>query len=67
MEKIQTNEVTLKIPRSVAAEFRSNEIIELLLDKALGKKDLYESKIRIFESKYGTDFAPSYYTKTEPI
>ena len=55
--KIQTSEVTLKIPPSIAAEFQSNEIIELLLDKALGKRDLYESKIKMFELKYGTDFA----------
>ena len=55
--KIQTSEVTLKIPPSIAAEFRSNEIIELLLDKALGKRDLYETKIKMFELKYGTDFA----------
>ena len=55
--KIQTSEVTLKIPPSIAAEFRSNEIIELLLAKALGKRDLYETKIKMFELKYGTDFA----------
>ena len=55
--KIQTSEVTLRIPPSIAAEFQSNEIIELLLDKALGKRDLYETKIKMFELKYGTDFA----------
>ena len=54
MEKIQTNEVTLRIPPSIAADIGSNEIIKLLLDKALGKKDLYKSKIKMFESKYAT-------------
>jgi len=57
MEKIKTNEVTLKIPPSIAADIGSNEIIKLLLDKALGKKDLYKSKIKMFESKYGTNYA----------
>jgi len=51
MEKNQTNEVTLRIPPSVAADIGSNEIIKLLLDKALGKKDLYKSKIKMLESK----------------
>ncbi len=57
MEKNQTDEVILKIPPSVAADIRGNEIIKLLLDKALGKKDLYKSKLKMFESKYGTDYA----------
>jgi hypothetical protein len=38
MEKIQTSEVTLRIPPSIAADIGSNEIIELLLDKALGAR-----------------------------
>jgi len=57
MEKNQTSEVTLRIPPSIAVDIKSNEIIGLLIDKALGKRDLYESKIKMFESKYGTDFA----------
>jgi len=64
MDKIQTNEVTLRIPPSIAADIGSNEIIKLLLDKALGKKDLYKSKIKMFESKYGTNYA-SFKKKTE--
>ena len=56
MEKIQNTEVTLRIPPSIAADIGSNEIIELLLDKALGKKDLYKSKIKMFESKYRTNY-----------
>jgi hypothetical protein len=57
MEKIQNTEVTLRIPPSIAADIGSSEIIELLLDKALGKKDLYKSKIKMLESKYGTTYA----------
>jgi len=44
MEKNQTGEVTLRIPPSIAADMGSNEIIDLLIDKALGKKDLYAGK-----------------------
>ena len=56
MEKNQTSEVIIRIPPSIAADIGSNEIIELLLDKALGKKDLYRSKVKMFESKYGTNY-----------
>ena len=64
MEKIQTNEVTLRIPPSIAADIGSNEIIKLLLDKALGKRDFYKTKIKIFEANYGTNFA-TFKKKTE--
>ena len=56
MEKNQTSEVTLRIPPSIAADIGSNEIIKMLLDEALGKKDLYKSKIKMLESKYGTNY-----------
>jgi len=56
MEKNQTSEVTLRIPPSVAADIGGNEIINLLLDRALGKKDLYKSKIKMLEAKYGTNY-----------
>ena len=64
MEKIQTSEVIVKIPPSIAADIGNNEIIGLLLGKALGKKDLYKSKIKMFESKYGTSYA-SFKKKSE--
>jgi len=64
MEKIQTSEVIVRVPPSVAADIRNNEIIDLLLGKALGKKDLYKSKIKMFESKYGTNYA-SFKKKSE--
>ena len=57
MEKIQTSKVIVRIPPSVAADIGNSEIIDLLLGKALGKKDLYKSKIKMFESKYGTNYA----------
>ena len=57
MEKIQTSEVIVRIPPSVAADIGNNEIIDLLIDKALGKKDLYKSKVKMFESKYGANYA----------
>jgi hypothetical protein len=57
MEKFQTSEVIVRIPPSIAADIGNNEIIDLLLGKALGKKDLYKSKIKMFESKYGTNYA----------
>ena len=57
MGKIQTNEVILRIPTSIADNIGNKEIIKLLLDKALGKKDLHKSKIKMFESKYGTNYA----------
>jgi len=64
MEKIKTSEMTLRIPPSIAVDIGSNEIINLLLDKALGKRDFYKSKIKIFESKYGSNYA-SFKKKTE--
>ena len=64
MENHQTSEVILKIPPSIAADMGSNEIIDLLIDKALGKKDLYKSKIEMFESKYGINYT-SFKKKTE--
>ena len=57
MEKVETSEITLRIPPSIAVDIKNSEIIELLLHKALGKRDFYESKIRVFESKHGTNFA----------
>ena len=57
MEKNPISEVILKIPPSIAADIGSREILTLLIDKALGKKDLYQSKIRLFESKYGSNYA----------
>ena len=59
MEKIQDTEVTLRIPPSIGANIGSNEIIELLLDKALGKKDLYKSKIKMFSQSTGLIILPS--------
>ena len=65
MEINQTSEVTLRILPSIAVDIGSNEIIELLLDKALvGERDLYKSKIKMFEPKYGTNYA-SFKKKTE--
>lgn len=57
MEKNPISEVILKIPPSIAADIGTREILTLLIDKALGKKDLYQSKIKLFESKYGTNYA----------
>ena len=57
MEVNQINEITLKIPLSIAADMGNNEIIDLLINKALGKKDLYKSKIKMFEAKYGVNYA----------
>ena len=64
MEKVETSEITLRIPPSIAADIKNSEIVALLLDKALGKRDFYKSKIRVFESKYGTNFA-SFKKKSE--
>jgi len=57
MEQIETSEVIVKIPPSMASEVNGPEIVEMLLDKALGKREFFGSKIKVFESKYGTDFA----------
>ena len=57
MEKNPISEVILKIPPSIASDIGSKGILALLIDKALGKKDLYQSKIKLFESKYGADYA----------
>ena len=64
MEKNQTSEVIVRVPLSVAADIGNDEIIDLLLGKALGKKDLYKSKIKMFESKHGTNYA-SFKKKSE--
>jgi hypothetical protein len=64
VEKIQTSEVIVRIPPSVAADIGNNEIIDLLIGKALGKKDLYKSKVKMFESKYGINYA-SFKKKSE--
>ncbi len=50
MGKIQTSEVIVRIPPSIATDIGNNEIIDLLLGKALGKKNLYKSKIKMFEN-----------------
>ena len=57
METIETSEVIVRIPPSMASDVGGNEIVGMLLDKALGKKDFYKSRMKIFEAKYGTDFA----------
>ncbi len=64
MEKIQTSKVIVRIPPSVAADIGNSEIIDLLLGKEKEKKDLYKSKIKTFESKYGTNYA-SFKKKSE--
>ena len=64
MEKIKTSEVIVRMPPSVAADIGNKEIIDLLIGKALGKKDLYNSKVKMFESKYGTNYA-SFKKKSE--
>ena len=64
MENNRTSEVILKIPPSIAADMGSSEIMELLINKALGKKDLYKSKIKMLESKYGSSYG-SFKKKTE--
>ncbi|MDA3897931.1 MAG: hypothetical protein PF482_17500 [Desulfobacteraceae bacterium] len=66
MEKIKNSEITLRIPPSIAVDIGSNEIIKLLLDKALGKRDFYRSKIKMFESKYGSNYV-SFKKKTEIV
>ncbi len=57
MERIETSEVIVKIPPSMASEVDGAEIVGMLLDKVLGKREFFRSKIKVFESKYGTDLA----------
>jgi hypothetical protein len=64
MERIETSEVIVRIPPSMASDVGGNEIVGMLLDKALGKRDFYKSRMRMFESKYGTNFA-AFKKKTE--
>jgi len=56
MEHIETSEVIVRIPPSMASDVDGHEIVGMLLDKALAKRDFFKSKIRLLEAKYGTDF-----------
>ena len=57
MERIEAREVTVRIPPSMACLVEGDHIVAMLLDKALAKKEYFGSKIKLLESKYGTDFA----------
>ncbi len=45
--------ITLKVPKKVAKDLESKEIIHMLIDKALTKLEYYYSKCKQFEIKYG--------------
>jgi len=56
MEEIETSKVTVRIPPSMAYLVEGQDIVAMLLNKALAKRDFFGSKIKLLESKYGADF-----------
>jgi hypothetical protein len=45
----------IELPEQIVKAITEKEIISLLIDKALTKKEYYHSKLKIFENKYGLE------------
>lgn len=56
MEGTILQDVTIHLPSTLVNSISTQEILELLLDKALGKREYYRSKCQVMEDKYQTDF-----------
>lgn len=56
MQKVTFKEIKLRLPTDIIESISSKEIINLLVDKALSKKEYYRTKCREMEQKYGTNF-----------
>jgi len=54
MENIK--EVNIKLPGDIADTISKNEIVNLLIQKALNKSEYYRSKCKLMEIKYSTNF-----------
>ncbi|WP_297057985.1 hypothetical protein [Thermosulfurimonas sp.] len=52
---MELEEITLKIPRSVAQGLEKRDILFFLADKALSKLEYYRSRVEIFRRKYGCE------------
>jgi len=57
MQETPLKEITIKLPRDIVETISNKEIIGLLLDKALGRLEYYQSRCNEFREKYGIDFA----------
>ncbi len=55
---------TIKLPVTLVETISNREILSLLLDKALGKREYYRSKCRTMEDKHHTNF-PAYKRSVE--
>ncbi len=56
MQKSVLKEIKIKLPGDVVDSVSNNEIIKLLIDKALNKTEYYKSKCGDFEEKYDKNF-----------
>lgn len=56
MQGTPLKEITIKLPSDVVETISTKEIIGLLLDKALGRLEYYQSRCNEFKEKYGMDF-----------
>ncbi len=56
MQNAVLKEMKIKLPRDVVDTVSNNEIIVLLIDKALNKTEYYKSKRNDLEEKYGKNY-----------
>lgn len=57
MSKKTFKNVNINLPETIADSISEKDIIKILIDKALTKKEYYHSKCLFFENKYKTKFA----------
>ena len=56
MKKQKLIDIKIKLPENLKDDFDSNEIINLLINKALAKVEYYNSKILEMAGKYGINY-----------
>lgn len=56
MPQANLKEVMIKLPQVIAESLEKNEIVSLLLDKALQRLEYYRSQCQEMEQKYGMKY-----------
>jgi hypothetical protein len=56
MKKISVKEITIKLPTGVAESVSAEELVSMVMDKALTMAEYYRSRCKEYEQKYGMDF-----------
>ena len=56
MQTANLKEIKLKLPQNIVESMPKNEIVSLLLDKALNKTEYYHTRCKEMEQKYGMGF-----------